>query len=109
VAKPCQDSKTVETKIEISGNSQNPGNVVVANPEQSGAKTTITITDGSSNNGTIIVSNGGTVNVTASNATQKGAESAKQTAAVVDTLSQVRNQQSATAAFVYVKRVRYTK
>lgn len=111
-AKPCQPSKpakgTTETKIEVSGNSQNPGNIVVANSEQGGGNTTITITDGSCNSGTIVVSNGGTVNVTTGNANAgKSGCPAKQT--VDTTVQQVQQQKRAAAAYVYVRRVTYTK
>ena len=109
VAQPCQESKPVETRVEVSGNSQNHGSVVVANPGQAGAKTTITITDESSNNGTIVVNNGGTVNLTTANAKQAGAGCAKQNATVADTLKQAQTQQRASAAFVYVRRVVHTK
>lgn len=122
VAKPCQPSRPVnvatETEIEISGKSHNPGNIVVANPEQVGGKTTVKITDGSSNAGTIVVSNGGTVNITTGAGNANANANANATAGKtgcpakqnVDTaVQQVQQQKRAAAAFVYVKRVTYTK
>jgi hypothetical protein len=81
-----------------------------------GGKTTVKITDGSSNAGTIVVSNGGTVNITtgAGNANANANATAGKTGCPakqnVDTaVQQVQQQKRAAAAFVYVKRVTYTK